>query len=394
MPALNKNTIQFLRIYSQFGDTPAEIIKNILLHPIKTLAFAFGPEKRGFFNSLMAPLGYLSLAGPLALIPAAPVILQRMLSARLSETVLIYHYQAEFIPFIFTSCIYGIKNLLRWKHKIVRPAIATALAFFAISALLFTGIITQVSFDISSGSKRPTISHTADTALADIPTDASVLSTFSFLAKLSGRHEIHSLHHLYYGRYTLSDVPYPMPDNIDYIVMDTNDRITFKGTAFYFPDSYKNIQKVMAGSQWKVASHLDSLLILQKTNTPEQTPLDILSEVPDNTKMSKNITQSEGADIKLLGFNLDTPDTDNNATLTLFWRKQEISSKDYHILVTVKEDASDTPLYSGRLSPGSRIWPPQSWKSEKIIADKHRIHLTQSISCNNTQVDVKLFRFN
>ena len=44
MPALNPDIIQFGKLYAHLGDSPAEILRNILIHPLETAQVVFSPE--------------------------------------------------------------------------------------------------------------------------------------------------------------------------------------------------------------------------------------------------------------------------------------------------------------------------------------------------------------
>ena len=119
MPRLN-DKVQFIKIYSHFGNSISEVIRNLLSHPIKTLTFMFSAPKLAFLGALLAPVSFLSLLSPVSLIPICLVAAQRLLSLRASEATIAYHYQSEFIPFIFFSAVYGAKRLLNLKRPIVQ----------------------------------------------------------------------------------------------------------------------------------------------------------------------------------------------------------------------------------------------------------------------------------
>ena len=411
MPMLNRNTVQFLRIYSHFGDSPFGIAKHLVLHPVQVIKFCLHPLKLNFLNSLLAPLGYVSLAGPLAFIPALPALAQRLLSGRVSEAVLIYHYQAELIPFVFAAAVSGVRNLRRIEHRIMRLGLVALLAFFPLAALFMTDIIPRVAGDLAAARERPFVARTADAALERIPDDASVVATFQFLPRLSGRRELRSLHHIYWGKHTLSDVPFPSPDNVDYLVIDTNDRVTFLGEAFYTVNGYRNIQGILGDARWETVTQLDSFLVLRRAADQTGPPPGPVRTVTEDVALNTNFTATAGEAIELTGFAAGEPDADNNLPLTLYWRKPEASDRDYHMYVTVSRrprsggDAQPyqrtgragppgrpPALFSGMLSPGSRIWPPQSWEAGTTTADRHRIHLKHSISPDAIHVAVKLMR--
>ena len=56
-----------LEYYSQFGTTTSEVIKNILLNPIKTITTLLETTRLFYLSELLGPLGYLSLLFPILL---------------------------------------------------------------------------------------------------------------------------------------------------------------------------------------------------------------------------------------------------------------------------------------------------------------------------------------
>ena len=180
MPHFNKGTIQFYNLYGSFGGSIPEIVKNIIVHPVKTAKIMFSSEKLIFLSSLLGPLGYLSLLSPLNLLPALPVLFQRLLSLRPSESTIVYHYQAEFIPFIFIAAIFAVRKALTFKHRITRKALTIILIFFPLASILATGVVVRIVHDIKNGFAENFLNSRKDALLSKIADDASVLATFEF----------------------------------------------------------------------------------------------------------------------------------------------------------------------------------------------------------------------
>ena len=227
MPALNNGTIQFFRIYSHLGDSLGEVAWHIVRHPIKTAGIMFTGEKLIYLNNLFGSFGYLSLINPLTLIPAIPIFGQRLLSLRPSETTISFHYQAEMIPFIYISTIFGIKRLLKIKRSFVPVLIISILLVFPALSLISTRATEGIIRVCSEARNQKKQTSAKNEMLDKIPPDASVLASFEFLPKLSNRKHLYSFHHVYSGHYTLSDVSYPDPDLLDFIIFNTSDRLTF-----------------------------------------------------------------------------------------------------------------------------------------------------------------------
>ncbi|MBN2300899.1 MAG: DUF2079 domain-containing protein [Lentisphaerae bacterium] len=378
MPRLNNNMIQFTRLYGHLGNSLTDVFSTILLHPIRTCSFALSSAKLIFLNALLAPVAYTSILAPTGLMPALFVGAQRMLSQRASESTILFHYQAEFIPFIFLSCIYGIRKARNSQHRIVAPALLTTLIIFPIAAIISMGSMTTVMNTLSPQSYDPTMRKFGNSFLRQIPPDARVMATFNFLPKLANHKELYSLHHVYDGYYTLSDIRYPVPE-VDYILIDTMDHLTFSTHGFYGPTQYTNLLAAIEESKWRVISQRESILLLG-ANTGVSVSL-LTEECALPLNLNTNVNQSCTTNIQLLGFTTHTQLSDGALPITLFWRKIKNCHNDYLIDL---ELASGLTSYKTRLAPGSRLHPPQSWAVGTIIADRQTLAPDNIKATNDT----------
>jgi len=381
MPMLNRNTVQFWQLYAHLGASPAQAVKNIVMHPVTTLQTVTDPGKIAFFSALFGPLGFLSLLNPLTLIPAIPAFCQRLLSDRLSETRIIFHYQAEFIPFIFISAVYGIKRLLESKHRLLRVIPAILLLIFPATAFLSSGLPVSIQKFCRPDSydSHYLMPHAVNTALQKVPDNVPVAATFRLLPRLTSREKLYSLHHIYTGRYTLSTVAYPIPEDIRFVIIDTFDPLTFLNGGFYSPENYKNLQTLLSRGNWRVIEKYESILVLERTSQTPNKPPEIISFVTDDVPMKTNVTRECPGSIELAGFNLESRKQNHSTLLTLYWKKLCLDQQEYDVHLTI---TGQHRLYDGYLAPGSRIWPTQSWPvnvtTNAMIADKHEINLDLS----------------
>ena len=381
MPYLNNNIIQFWQMYAHLGSSPLQMAKNTIVNPIHTLQVITHPDKLSFLNALFGPLGYLSFLNPAMLIPAIPVFCQRLLSDRLTETRILFHYQAELIPFIFISAIYGIKQLLSRKHLLLRIAPVILLIIFPAAAMLSSDIVGQISRLFPVNPDEKLLNKERISLLAQIPTGTPVVATFRFLPKLANRHDLYSFHHIYSGKYTFSTLNYPTPESIRHLAIDTSDPLTFSRNGFYGSDNYKNIQALLSKGQWETLENIGPLLLLEKiAETPDMQP-DVTFPVILETAVNTNIIQLQTSPLQLHGFRIIALENSRIIELTLFWKKMRPDLKDCEAKLTLNDEAL---LFSGIIVPGHRIWPPQSWSvttgTNQVIADKHCIRLDRAIT--------------
>ncbi len=376
MPHLNNNTIQFWQLYAHLGDSPSDAVINMIRHPILTLRIMTNADKMAFISSLLGPLGFLSLLDPLSLIPPLPILMQRLLSDRFTETKIMFHYQAEFIPFIFIASIYAVRRMQSWKFRLAHLLPVIILAVFPAAALVSSDIPARIKGAYSLKATCNRVSK--DKALACIPADCSVAATFDFLPKLANRSRLHSLHHIYMGSYTLSTMPYKTPADITHVLIDTIDWLTFRSKSFYGPEQYRNLQSMISKGSWTAELNEETVLVLRKTaDTPDRSP-GLVDFDPPETAMNTNIMQTCPPSVRLSGFTLETAGKDDVAALTLFWLKKQQDPVEYDIHLALL--AGNSIVYRGILTPGSRIWPTQSWPASTgttntLIADKHGIRI-------------------
>ncbi len=183
-----------LSYYSDFGDTPTHIIKNVLLSPQKILSTVFQGSQLNYVTELFAPIGFVSIFSPLYLIFSIPSLGINLLSNNSQLHQIYYQYSAAITPFVFISAIYGIKNLQKWFPKVSTE--------FYIFYLISTTLISSFLFGPLPGTKKPAINmftqplrnkEIIDKFLKQIPTRFTIASTNNLGSHLSRRRNIFTI---------------------------------------------------------------------------------------------------------------------------------------------------------------------------------------------------------
>ncbi|MEW6104646.1 MAG: DUF2079 domain-containing protein, partial [bacterium] len=96
------------------GESPSEILKNLILKPQNTLKMLFSPfnEKLATIILLVLPCGFLSILSPVLLIASLEIILHFMAPWD-RQYLLLFHYSAPILPFVIISAIYGIFEIIK-----------------------------------------------------------------------------------------------------------------------------------------------------------------------------------------------------------------------------------------------------------------------------------------
>lgn len=360
LPALNPDTIQFISIYKHWGNSYAEIIYNVLTHPKATHLYIGSPEKIYWLTQLFGPLSYVSLLSPGYLFPSIPLFMQHLLSSRPQEINIYLHYTAELIPFIFTSFVFGIKKL-----------ISTPLFSKRQSSLIWIILIVAL---VNAGKTGPHFSLFKQTSITSdyrddikkellntIPNNAAILSTFEFMPSLSQRKELFSFHHVYWGRYTLSDKAYKLPGEIDYALIDFDDPLTFG--SFYSPDGYKNIQLLIKEQNLKAIDVRDNFVLFKKGGFNPKPLYKVSRDTPVSAKKG-GILIEDAIELR-----------DSKAVLkkgmiesVFHWDVLKETSQD--ILMFISFVDKSKKLIDQSTSPICyRIYPTQAWKKGEHISD-------------------------
>ncbi|MCM8763086.1 MAG: DUF2079 domain-containing protein [Candidatus Omnitrophica bacterium] len=359
----NNNTIQFISIYSRWGNTPQEIAKNILLRPNLVLRNIFSPQVLIYLVQLLLPLSFIPLLSPLTFSLAIPFLLQHILSNRISELTIYYHYVAEVMPLLFISFIYGIKFLLRYKFFELNQRVIKVifLAMFCLTNLLWgpyihlPQLISKYRIDFLDRQKK--------NLLQRLPRKASVVATFEFLPHLSHRRNLFSFHHVYYGFYTLSNKKYVLPEDVEYAVIDFNDFLTFRG--FYHPQNYRNMQSFFQANNWELLELENDIALFKKGKNSVSEMCSLLGSLSGETFRQIKIEINKS--IELAGYNLTQKE--NKIEVVLYWHCLEETAADINIFFDSLDDAG--ALTMRMVHPiGYRIYPTNSWRKGNFLKEK------------------------
>ncbi len=364
MPYFNKDTIQFIAIYSHLGDSFSKIIINILTHPIEIIKIMFTKQKIIYLTQLFGPLSFIPLLSPLSLLLLLPFFMQHLLSLRITEVTIYYHYTAEMIPFIFLALIYGIKNLLAldWLKKrqflLIMPLLLVSLGYN-----FYLGPHFRLFKQIGSVFKKDELDRQKEALLKKIPRDAAVVATFEFFPHLTHRKQLYSFHHVYMGFYTLSNQPYNLPDTVEYALLDFNDLLTFRD--FYNSQRYQNIRQFLSSGDWGVSDVKDTMVLFQKNTQDKYRLYYVLLEEPQPENKTSLIIDR---DIELLGYDLKER-KDNLLHIVFYWRLLNKTDKDINVFFDLID--SEGRLIFRLLRPICyRIYPTQAWQAGQFISEE------------------------
>lgn len=186
--------------FHDFGNSPKEIIANLLLRPDKIVPLFISERAFSYLYSLLLPVGFLSLLSPLYLVFALPDLFINIASKNANFTSINFHYGAPIIPFMYISAIFGIKKIIDKQYSSLN---AKKIFLY----ILFSASISAWIYGPLPGSNKPSIEMLTNTIeegpeirkfLLRIPQNLSVSASNNLGAHLSHREKIYTIPHKMY----------------------------------------------------------------------------------------------------------------------------------------------------------------------------------------------------
>ncbi|NQT22903.1 MAG: DUF2079 domain-containing protein [Candidatus Omnitrophica bacterium] len=388
IPYFNKDIVTLSVIYSHLGGSMPEVIRNLVEHPVIVFKTYIVTEPNiKFLFQLLFPLAFLCLLSPKALLIAVPFLLQQLLSGRMTDHTIYYHYTAKLIPILFFSAIYGTRFILRSRfvsrHK-----------WFLFAVLLSTSIISNIYFgflprvpaSFSSSYAMEDMDYVKQNFIDRIPKEASAVATFEFLPKLSQREGIYSFHHVYMGKYSASKEAYTLPGDVEYALIDFNDRLTF--TSFYQPDHYKNLQKFFAEDKWGLVAAADNIGLFKKGY---KTDLSLFQDLEEFSPLSPAEFLVED-DIIIRGYKIEDKKIKpgHMCRLSLIWECSKKTDRDYWMAFKLV-DKEGNVLHRYNHPICYRVYPTYSWKKGDVLKEDVWIFVPPGVKGKNVQLKMGIF---
>ncbi len=295
IPLVGPEGFQYAGRLRQFGDNTISALKNMIIHPLKTLRTLATRTNLKYFVDLFWPVFFLPFLAPLFLLPALIPFGLNVISDFGPQHTIFFQYTAGIIPFVFIATIFGLGKLLRWMEGAARRnLVALALAFL----LLASGFAANVCLGPSpiseawSSSKYKGDKHieAIREGLEEIPADAAVSSQTFLISHLSQREKIYlfpqpfveliseeyleslpDYHKRYifpgglYKRREKGENPedYPIPE-VEYVALDT------RTETWPIPrKEYLEIVEALPGEGYEEVFSRDGVLILKRDRNPQ-----------------------------------------------------------------------------------------------------------------------------
>lgn len=183
-----------LAYFSAFGSTPAQVIKNIISHPLKVFQIIFAKPEREFLGQILLPLGFIPLFAPFLLAFALPDLIINLLSDDSSMHQIYFQYTAGITPFLFVAAIYSIYFLSRKMHFITPLMFSTFILITSLySAYLFGPLPGAKDANLYMFTNQLTYTNIIDSYIQKIPPKYSIAASNNIGSHLSHRQRIYTI---------------------------------------------------------------------------------------------------------------------------------------------------------------------------------------------------------
>jgi len=410
---------KFSVYYSWLGTTPLEIFSNIIFHPLAAIKRFFYMENIEMVLGLLMPFSFLPVIAPKYLLFALLSFAQIFfLYTPPGAIVLKTHYGALFLPALFLSYIFALKKLKEIKEnpmpasqpkkqRILHKTQLTSIFVKEPLGILIVCTASIYSF-FSLGPAAGTLAKDMlykdsyqtsmkQSFLNDIPPNASIVSSYEFLAPLSPRTQLYSMNYFYIGQEQLSEIPYVLAKNTEFLLMNSNDflsyELQYKNHSVYGDNYFSGDNRIrdrIEKDRFGVIKIFDDIALLKKDSPSTVTLYNIYDSKP---KISYPGEQSLGNAITFLGY--DTmdgysmeKDFSRIIPLSLFWRADNDIQDNYHINLIVKKSGKERYQKFYPLAFG--IYPTSEWIAGQIIRTNYWFYMPEVIASGEYDLFLEL----
>lgn len=380
---------KFLVYYGWLGNSFGEIAANIFLQPLKVLTHLATFANAEMLIGLLTPFLLIPLVAPEALTIATLPLAQFMLGAPGGSSLIFEtHYVSLFLPALFAAFIFGIRatpmlprlGTITKRHPVLIPLLLSTTTLYSAVTL---GPIPGTIQSLRLTKKDPVVSE-ARRIIATIPQNAGVAASYAFLPQLSSRQNFASLHYAFLGLTQFGAAPYALPQNIDYLLIDTQDfliyGLQFPKTAWTrdaYADGPARLRALIKERGFGVAEMSDSLILFRR-GADGELPFEIYSHT--NTDFPKTVGVGAGAkapretaaDLGPLRF-LGTASVPHQPfAFDIFLQAKEALTEKYAIEFSVR--AADGSLVYKKFHPlAGGLYPTSEWKPGEVVRSRYKL---------------------
>ncbi len=350
-------------LYSRFGRNPLQILQTLLTHP-GMIFESLTATKLNYFEEILGPLALTPLFSPLALFLGSPLILQRLLANTPQQHTIYYQYVISLAPFLFLSSVTTLA-FIRRKYKIVYKVTIILMVLSSLQYLYAHKDELRARIFL----KEDGLHFIRWEMVESIPSEATVMSSFDFLAALSQRRDLYAFykaHHFAEGSWK----PFVLPQG-SYALIDFDDSWL---RADFSANPQKVAQKIHAfidPNEWNVLKAYGEIVLLQK-----EYPRQRLLQIAERPTIGKEIITAD-KQLKLLSVEKSEQTLSQDQPtlpLTFSWQAEEDIADNYIMRIYLQQGGHLIAARTHRI--GYCVFPTSLWRKGQYINESYWFLLT------------------
>lgn len=354
----------YVGFYAQFGNSPLQIILNILLKPWTIFPVIFQPMNLRLMFEWFSPVLFLNLPAPGPLFLASPLMLQHLLTRSMTTHTIYYQYGFSLAPFIFiglSQTLVFINKHVRFMTKIVIMCLIVLMYASALNAH-WPALGQRAAFN-----PNPLKAYQWQ-FIGEIPRDAPAIATLSFLAELSNRSKIYAFHKIYLEDYQRSPDPFKIPSFVEYAFIDFNSpwllgqytfnpEVTSERLRHFYEDHWGLVGSVQETVLFKKKALVK---LVEKISLPNGKK-DNETQIAIDSKFSLNLFQAAPINVKV----------DSVWPLKFVWQSLDQVKDTYDVVICFLKDGQS--VHCTRREIGYKIYPTFTWNKDEIIIEHYNL---------------------
>jgi len=335
------------------------------------------PLNPSYLKNLFAPLIFLPLLSPQILFLGSPLLLQHLLSSSFSMKLMIYHYAATVVPFLFIATVYSLKSLERFlRPKTIRTIIAFVAILCSLNIFSYRDYIKALT-----GNWADRMDPVRWEILQTFPSNATAITTFDFLLPLCNRNNIDAFFKLWENIEPFTGAsPYQIPKIIQYAICDWSDewlwsrKATHEDSAAQVKTTFNRISQEFSQNAFIPKLAIENIVLYERQspkNVPliehRKTPFSFSRKPPDFTIDDQfELLQMDIGKIFLFSSPV--------LPLTFYWHAQKEGEDLYKIHITLLKDGK--PCLSSEHFIGYGNFPTILWQKGDYVRETYNVLLS------------------
>jgi len=410
-------TYKFISLYLWLGGSTGEIIKNFFLKPGLVFIHLISLNNIIFVIGLLLPFLGLPFLRPKYLLPSLFIFAQLFLLNTSGVIILQTHYNSPLIPFLFIASIYSVSWIINPRKVNSLRKINSLKSFILRQKMVFLVIlVTAVVYSFLTFSpvlpllgkiiKYPQLKQETElknNAVQLVDNKDTVVSSYDFLAHLSGRENIYSLHYAFLGKKQFTDENFILPDKIDKVVINFEDFIIYliQSQNLYsyqeqYPTGDQRIKDLLQEKNLRLSHLTDTIGVYQKDYHSEIKLYEIIQTI------KKDINQKNAnldGKIKFIGWEENNTKNSNQliggqiVPLTFYWQPLQKIENDYQLQLELIDEKNKS-AYQKYYPLAYGLYPTRRWNKNEIVKINYWFSIPEEFKLEDHQIKISLVHLN